>query len=209
MTLAPPAPPAIRAVIFDFGQVVCTFDNRRMYRALSDLCGLPEQDLARRVAQSDLPRAYETGKISSPAFLEGLSALCGFAFPEAAFVRAFTDIFVPIPSTFDLIRRLRPRYRLGLLSNTSPWHAEHGIRTTGVFPLFDAVTFSYEVGAMKPDPRIYRDMLAKLRLPPEACAFIDDLPENVEGARAIGMHGITYPGPTALLTALRALGVEP
>ncbi|HJV38729.1 MAG TPA: HAD family phosphatase [Geothrix sp.] len=209
MPLAPPAPSAIQAVIFDFGQVVCTFDNRRMYRALSALCGLSEEDLGRRVARSDLPRAYETGEISSQAFLAGLSVVCGFAFPEADFIRAFTDIFTPIPSTFDLIRRLKPRYRLGLLSNTSPWHAEHGIRTTGVFPLFEAVTFSYDVGAMKPDPRIYQDIVAKLGLPPEACVFIDDLPGNVEGARATGMRGITYPGPAGLLAALRELGVEP
>jgi FMN phosphatase YigB (HAD superfamily) len=49
--------------------------------------------------------------------------------------------------------------------------------------------------------------VAKLALPPAACAFIDDLPENVEGARAAGMHGIRYTGPEALEMELRSLGV--
>lgn len=203
-----PRGPALEAVVFDFGNVLCTFDNRLMLTGLAPLCGLPPAELGRRIAGSDLPRAYESGEIDSPAFLAGLSALCGHAFPEAAFLQAFTGIFTPIEPVWRLVRALKPRYRLGLLSNTNPWHFEHSIRPTAVFPLFDAVTLSYEVGAMKPDPRIYADAVAKLTLPPAACVFIDDLAENVEGARAAGMRGIHYTGPEALEIALRDLGLE-
>ena len=199
---------APEAVIFDFGNVLCTFDNRRILAGLAPLCGLPPEELARRIAGSDLPRAYESGEIGSAAFLAGLSGLCGYAFPEAAFLRAFTDIFTPIEGTWRLVRALNPRFKLGLLSNTNPWHFEHSIRTTAVFPLFDAVTLSYEVGVMKPDPRIYADAARKLGLPPGACVFIDDIPAFAQGARTFGMQGITYTGPEALRTHLRALGVE-
>ncbi len=202
-------PPAdLQAVIFDFGNVLCTFDNARIPAALAPLTGKPPQALAALLAGSDLPRAYETGEIDSAAFLAGLSALCGHPFPEPVFVRAFSDIFTPIEDSWRLVRELKGRVRLGLLSNTNPWHFEHGIRTTEVFPLFEAVTLSYEVGAMKPDPRIYRDALGKLDLPPEACAFIDDLPENVAGARRLGMRGIAYTGPEALRASLRAWGLD-
>lgn len=210
MPQTPRAPrgPALEAVVFDFGNVLCTFDNRRILAGLAPLCGLPPAELGRRIAGSDLPRAYESGEIDSPAFLAGLSALCGHAFPEAAFLQAFTGIFTPIEPVWRLVRRLKPRYRLGLLSNTNPWHFEHSIRPTPVFPLFDAVTLSYEVRAMKPDPRIYADAVAKLARPPAACVFIDDLAENVEGARAAGMRGIHYTGPEALERALRDLGIQ-
>ena len=207
-TAPTPREPALEAVVFDFGNVLCTFDNRRILAGLAPLCGLPPAELSRRIAGSDLPRAYESGEIGSPAFLAGLSDLCGHAFPEAAFLRAFTGIFTPIEPVWHLVRALKPRYRLGLLSNTNPWHFDHSIRPTPVFPLFDAVTLSYEVGAMKPDPRIYADAVAKLALPPEACVFIDDLAENVEGARAVGMRGIQYTGPEALEMALRDLGIQ-
>ncbi len=198
---------APEAVIFDFGNVLCTFDHRRILAGLAPLCGLPQAELGRRIAGSDLPRAYESGEIDSPAFLAGLSGLCGYVFPEAAFLRAFTDIFTPIEGTWRLVRALKGRVRLGLLSNTNPWHFEHSIRPTPVFPLFDAVTLSYEVRAMKPDSRIYADATAKLALPPGACVFIDDLPENVEGARAAGMRGVHYTGPETLEAELRGLGV--
>jgi putative hydrolase of the HAD superfamily len=200
--------PAIRGIFFDFGNVICTFDNRRILAALSPICGHSPQSLEQLISGSDLPRAYESGTISSREFLEGMSSLCGHAFSEGVFVPAFTDIFTPIQATFDLIKRLKPQYRLGLISNTNPWHADHAIRTTEVFPLFDAVSLSHEVRAMKPDARIFRDALGKLGLPPEACVFIDDIPAFVEGATALGMHGIVYTGPEALHKALRALGVE-
>ncbi len=205
----PLLPPAlIQAVIFDFGNVLCTFDNGRIAAALAPVCGLSPGELARRIQGSDLPRAYEAGEIPSPAFLAGISALCGCAFEESFFVRAFSDIFTPIPGNWQLVRELEGRVRLGLLSNTNPWHFELGIRATPIFPLFEAVTLSFEVGALKPDRRIFEDILAKLDLPPEACAFVDDIPEFVEGARRLGMHGIPFTGPEALRTALRGLGLE-
>jgi FMN phosphatase YigB (HAD superfamily) len=197
----------IRGICFDFGNVICTFDNRRVLAALGSLCGQPPEALERLISGSDLPMAYESGAIDSQAFLAGVSALFGHAFEEAPFVRAFTDIFTPIPSTFDLIRRLGRHYRLGLISNTNPWHAEHGIRTASVFPLFDAVTFSYQAHALKPDPRIFKDALAKLSLAPSACVFIDDIPAFARAATALGMQGITYTEPEALEIELRQLGV--
>ena len=200
--------PPIRGILFDFGNVICTFDNRRILTALAPLCGQPPEVLERLIQGSDLPATYESGAITSQEFLAGMSSLCGHALSEKTFVPAFTDIFTPITSTFELIRRLKPRYRLGLVSNTNPWHAEHVIRTTEVFPLFDAVTFSHEVRALKPDPRIFQDALAKLGLPPEACVFIDDIRAFAEAATALGMHGITYTGPDTLRADLHALGVE-
>ena len=81
------------------------------------------------------------------------------------------------------------RYRLGLLSNTNEWHFDHSIRTVDVFPLFDAVTLSYEVGAMKPAPVIYEDMLKKLGVPAGDCVYFDDIQENVDAGIRAGMHG--------------------
>lgn len=209
MTHRPDVPPrpAIRGVLFDFGNVICAFDQRRFHAALALLCGQSPEAIARRLGDSDLPRAYESGEITSQAFLAGLSGLCGYPFPEGPFVRAFTDIFTPIPSTFDLIGRLKARYRLGLVSNTNPWHAEHGIRTTSVFPLFNAVALSHEVRAMKPDPRIFEAALTQLGLPPEACVFIDDIPAFADAASELGIHGLTFTGPKALREDLARLGV--
>ena len=89
-----------------------------------------------------------------------------------------------------LIRKLKPRYRIGLLSNTNEWHFDHAVRACTRLSHFDAVSVSYQVKAMKPSAPIYLDALGKLGTDPEETLFIDDRAENVEGdaRRDAGPH---------------------
>ncbi len=200
---------SIQAFIFDFGRVVSDFDIHLFLRRAAAYSSLPPETLASVVlSATDVANRYETGLITSDEFYEETCRRASLRMPKEEFIRAYTDIFTPIPTTFDLLRRLKPHYRLALLSNTNQWHFEYGIRPVAVFPLFDTVTLSYEVGAMKPDPRMYRDALMKLALPPEACIYIDDISENVEAGRALGLHALLYTSHETLLSDLRTLGIE-
>ena len=183
----------ISAVIFDFGNVICRFDNRIILQRISDRTGKSIAELQEIVhASIHLVVDYEQGLTTSHEFFRQISDLVGLNISEDEFVRLYTDKFSPIPETFELIRSLKGRYKLGLLSNTSEWDFEHGIRTTPVFPLFDAVTLSFRVHALKPAAEIYHDMLDKLKEKGEHCVYIDDLQENVLAARSIGMNAIHY-----------------
>jgi epoxide hydrolase-like predicted phosphatase len=199
----------IRGVIFDFGNVVCSFDVGRFLAKLHGWSGVPVETLRGRVYGSNLHSMYERGEISSEEFRDRIARMTGARVPVEAFEEGFTDIFTPLADTQALIPKLKGRYRIGLLSNTNECHFRRHIRHVPVFPLFDAVTVSFEVGALKPDPAIYRDALRKLSLPPEACVFIDDIREYAEGAKAVGIHGIRYTGPSDLMRELSVLGVDP
>jgi putative hydrolase of the HAD superfamily len=67
---------------------------------------------------------------------------------------------------------------------------------------------SHEVGCMKPDARFYLAGVAAAGVPASSCVFIDDLEENVEGARRAGLHGLRYVDTPSLIDGLRGLGVE-
>lgn len=199
----------IRAVIFDFGNVICRFDLRLFVDRLSRLQNKSGHDPQEILRQSfDIGREYETGLISSDEFFQRIIRRYGLSISREDFVDAFTKIFAPIPSTFDLIRRLKPLYRLGLLSNTNEWHYEHAVRRVEVFPLFDAVTVSFEVKAMKPDERIFLDMFTKLHVRPDECVYIDDLDQNAAVACRLGAAGIHYTSHETLVSSLHALGVS-
>jgi putative hydrolase of the HAD superfamily len=100
------------------------------------------------------------------------------------------------------LRRWKGRIPLGLISNA--WSGlRELLRQLGLLELFDVVVISAEVGLLKPDPRIYWRALEGLGLPPEATAFLDDLPENVRAARALGMHGILFRDPEDALARLQ------
>jgi glucose-1-phosphatase len=196
------------AVIFDFGNVICSFSVDLFIEGLSRKSGKAKHEvLAVMPAINKLAVQYETGLISSNEFFTALCSLAGIAITRDDFINSYIGIFAPIEGTFKLVRELKPSYRLGLLSNTNEWHYLHGIRTVEIFPLFDAVTLSYEVKAMKPAPAVYADMLHKLHLPAERCVYIDDLPENVRAAERLGFYAIHFAGPEQLRTDLESLGV--
>ena len=197
----------IRAVVFDFGNVICKFDNDVFLRALLPRAASGFEALKEAIYGSDLPRRYETGLVSSEEFFREASRIGNLSVTREEFFRAFNDIFTPIDSTSALIRELKKRYRVGLLSNTNEWHYEHYFKSVDVFPLFDTVTLSFAVREMKPGEKIYRDALGKLGAAPEECVYIDDIEAYAEGARRVGMKGIRYTTHESLLESLRSLGV--
>jgi len=202
-----PEKPAIRGVVFDFGGVIHSFNFGLFFRRLGRRTDRTYEQMASLVAGSELPRRYECGEITSGEFYRGIADLCGLRVSEEEFVSAFVGIFTPVASTISLIRALSRSYRLGLLSNTNEWHFERHIRAVEIFPLFDAVTLSYQVKTMKPSERIYLDLLEKIDLSPEECVFVDDLEENVAGARNVKLHAIRYRGHEDLVSSLAELGV--
>lgn len=77
----------------------------------------------------------------------------------------------------------------------SNWDAESGELLQKEFELnqyFDDIILSGDVGHIKPDPAIYKTLLEKHNLNPDDCIFFDDRPENIEAARALGIHGVPF-----------------
>jgi len=197
----------IKAIIFDYGNVISALDNNLFLKKIAGCTEKTVSELHELIyVTSDLPGQYETGLITSDEFFALIKKRCGLSISQADFIGAFTDIFTPIQSTLDLIERLKPDYRLGLLSNTNEWDFKYEIEKIRVFDLFDTVTVSYRVKAMKPDKEIYLDALNKLGLKPEECIYIDDIKEYSDAASAIGIRSIHYIDHTSLLESLASLG---
>ncbi len=199
----------IRAIIFDYGNVISRVDHSTFLNRIVPLSSDPAramQTIARR--QPDLLVEYESGRTTSEDFYLRAAQEYGLSVSQADFKAAFIDIFDRIQPTIELIKKLKPCYKIALLSNTNEWHYKAEIERMEAFHLFDTTTLSFEVGAMKPDERIYSDALRKLALPPDACVYIDDISEYVDAAKRLGMNAIHYTSPDNLLDALGAVGVK-
>jgi putative hydrolase of the HAD superfamily len=119
----------------------------------------------------------------------------------------YGNIFREIPATCDLLRRLRSRYPLYLLSDTNEIHFGYVRERVEILKLFEAFILSYQVGAMKPEARIYQEALRRSGLPAEACVFVDDRPACVEGAAQVGMQAIQFQSAERLAADLAHLGI--
>ncbi|MBI5741321.1 MAG: HAD family phosphatase [Nitrospirae bacterium] len=200
----------IKAIIFDYGNIISSVDNSRFFKELSRASGKSGAGPDQLTGNSpDELRKYETGLITSDRFFERLVGQGGLDLGKEAFIALFTGRFTPIAETRKLIRKLKTGYKLGLLSNTNEWDYEYEIKQCDVFGLFDAVTVSFKVGAMKPDRRIYLDALNKLGTRADEAVYIDDISEYAEAACALGIRGFHYTSHEGLVRYLRSLNCLP
>jgi HAD superfamily hydrolase (TIGR01509 family) len=93
------------------------------------------------------------------------------------------------------IKALRRSYTTGLLSNAWKDLRHFVEHVWEIADTFDAIVISAEVGVAKPDAEIYRVMLEELGVEAEQAVFIDDFPENLAGARQVGMRAIHFTDP--------------
>jgi putative hydrolase of the HAD superfamily len=199
----------IRTVVFDFGNVLAYFDYGRTLGRLLPHTDRDAEGLRAAFGTADLAAAYEVGRLTTAEFLRRARAACGLRCGEDELAAAWSDIFRPNEAVCALVPRLRPRYRLLLASNTNELHARQFRRQFADTLLhFDALVLSHEVGACKPGRAFFEHCQRLAGCAPGACLFIDDLPENVEGARACGWQGIVYVDAEDLERRLAAAGVE-
>ena len=197
----------IKAIIFDVGNVILKVDNDIFLEKISDFTEKSVEELSELIyGSSNLAVRYETGEISSDGFYDEACQLCNLSISKEEFRKAFTGIFTLMPETVELIKGLSGKYKLGLLSNTNEWDFEDAIKKLEVFDLFDAVTVSYKVGAMKPEKAIYLDSLKKLGLKPEECVYMDDVERYAQAATDLGMRGLHYVSHGKLIADLNDLG---
>ncbi len=202
-------PSQIRAVVLDFGGVLLHLGDLRPHQALAQELGIPLEVLHREVFDGPLSVAAQRGEISPEELWQRLAEQWGWPRERGEELAARFWEGVRIDTALvDFMRGLRPRYRTALLSNA--WSDLRALlHRLGVADAFDVMVISAEERLMKPEPEIYQVLLERLNLPPEATVFVDDRPENIAAAQALGMHGIVYRSREQVLDDLRKLGVQP
>jgi epoxide hydrolase-like predicted phosphatase len=198
----------IRLIISDFGGVICTFDYRIFCERLALRTDRTTEQVYAAVFGDHLQETFETGKLSGGEYHQEVMSRLDVDVPYEEFSPMYGDIFTEIPATCDLLRRLHTRYPLYLLSDTNEIHFGYVRQTVKTLSVFDEFIVSYQVGVLKPDPRMYREALRRSGLPAEACVFVDDRPSNVEGAARVGIQAVRFESPDQFAGELARLGVR-
>jgi putative hydrolase of the HAD superfamily len=185
---------SIRAVVFDFGNVLGYFSHRRAAEQLAAYSRTATaDDILALLFDGQLEDDYESGRLSSAELLAELRRRFGLVGSDADLGKALADMFTPNAEVCALIPHLKTRYRLLLLSNTNELHyRQFRAQFADTLEHFHALVVSHEVGHRKPSPAIYRHAQGLAGCPAEHCLFIDDLPANVAAAVACGWQGIVY-----------------
>jgi epoxide hydrolase-like predicted phosphatase len=200
----------ITAVLWDMGGVFLrTFDRSGRARWAKRL-GLSEGELEKAVFEGKAARRAALGQATEDEIWRSAGEQLGLAEADReAFSRDFFAGDQLDHELLEFIRRLRPRWKTGLITNAWPGIRTWLVERWGAADAFDEMVISAEEGVAKPDPRIYHLTLDRLGVDPPHAVFVDDFEENVAGAQAIGMQGIRFVSTAQAMADVRSLlGLE-
>lgn len=199
----------IRTVVFDFGNVLGFFSHRQAAEQLAAHSDLSPEAILEFLDTHDPEHRYESGLTTTAEMIAALRRHCRLRCDDAALKCAYADMFSPNHDVCALVPRLRQRYRLVLLSNTNEMHCEQfSQQFADTLSHFHTLIYSHEVGARKPQQRIYDICLEQTGAAPAECLFIDDLPANIAAAQRHGWHGVVYQRGDDLAARLAEYGIS-
>ena len=103
------------------------------------------------------------------------------------------------------IQKLKGPFKTGMITNAWPDIRHWIVNEWQIADAFDHILISAEVGMVKPNAEIYTLSLQMLDVQPEQAVFIDDFVENIEGAKAVGMHAIHFRDREEVIAELKEI----
>jgi len=204
--LATHNPQLFKAVIFDFGRVISAPKPPSLFRRYELDLGLQPDTINRIMFESKAWDDALHGRLTEAQFWEAIGPELGLHCPHDinSFRRRYRRDETINTSVVELIRRLRPRHQLALLSNAPPglsqWLEDWKIRG-----LFDVVFCSGDEGLAKPHPAVFQTVLQRLGVMPGEALFVDDTIEHVRAAEGLGLQAILFGTARELTTQLAHL----
>jgi 2-haloacid dehalogenase len=193
------AAPPVEAVVFDLGGVLVDWNPRHLYRKLVADAAFVEWFLA-EVCSPEWNAAQDAGRTWAEAVAEAKARHPAHAGLIEAYAARWPEMIAgDIPDSVAVLEDLAARdVPLYALTNWS--HETFPVARARFSWLehFRDILVSGEVGMKKPDPRIFRLMLERIGVEPAAVLLIDDVVDNVQAARALGIQAVRFTSPAAL-----------
>lgn len=179
-------------ILFDLGNVLVRYDHSRTLTALAGLYRVDVEEIA-DLFQAIAP-AFGIGGITPEEVVHRFNKRFGAEHSLGHFAEAFCSSLARNDAALAYAVHLREEdiLAIGAISNTNAIHVAWLDAHAPELREFDLVMMSNEVGLHKPDPEIFELAMELLNVPAGQILYIDDLAENVEAARRLGMVGIVH-----------------
>ncbi|MBP5190021.1 MAG: HAD family phosphatase [Bacteroidales bacterium] len=196
----------IKNIIFDFGGVIHDIRYENVGEAfvrhgITNLGNFYSKDF--QTEEMDL---FEKGLLSPAEYRDYIRRMTGHDLSDSDIDDIVNAILIDVPAErVELLIQLRDKYSVYLFSNTNQINYDcFTVRLKAKFGFdifercFDAAYFSQFMHCRKPSPDGFRQIIAEQHLDPDKTIFIDDIAKNLDGARAVGIHGLHLANGTIL-----------
>ena len=197
----------IEVILFDIGGVLVDFAGFSELEKLLPT-SMDQSDIRKKWIESPAIVAFEQGEIDRTEFAARFMDEWGLALEHRKFEELFKSwITGLLPGIEDLLLELRKTHHLACLSNTNELHWHTLMTEFKLGSLLDEHFASHLMGLTKPGSEIFRQSCEKMNVNPSNVVFFDDGIENVDGARAAGLHAFKVKGQREVHDALAELGL--
>ena len=197
--------------IFDMDDVLYDYDWRVRMAGMTELTGLPLEELRKRWwNDSGEWRAEAGGFADADEYLAAVSGALGVEIDEDEWVRIRGAAMTPWTESIAAVSRASELGQVTLLTNNGPLASRHlATLAPELVPVFgDHLFTSSDYGARKPDPEVFLAVLERYGVSPADAFFADDLRVNVEGARSVGITAHQFRDAASLMTAIEAFAAS-
>lgn len=177
-------------IILDMGNVLLEWNKDKIFRGVVKT----EKDymiLDKAIFQSGLWERLDLGILTREELVLKVVSMIGSIYQEKvqevvwnwpSYIKIYTEVF-------SLLARLKEKgHRIFVLSNTSPVFYE--LLQEQLSPLneiLDGFVLSCDIKAIKPDRKMFEEILHKYDLDPANCIFLDDVKDNTKMAESLGI----------------------
>lgn len=180
-----------KAVIFDYGNVLCAPQQPSDLQAIAAMLDLSEAEFLPLYWRYRID--YDAARMDAAGFWHGVLQSVSPAQIARLVELDIASWMRPNPPMLDWARRLREAgLKTALLSNMPKELRDYLMEQVAWMPAFDQVTFSCDVRICKPDSAIYQHCLGGLGVAAGEALFLDDREDNVRGAQEVGIHALLF-----------------
>jgi len=202
---------SIKAVVFDYGNVISLPQDPKVMDVLAERVGVEKEKFVS--ALWTLRDEYDRGTISAKGYFKTVLSSLAVSMNDKSIdelIAIDTNSWKNINTeTEALMKELKAAgYLVGILSNMPLDFLHWARKNIPVFSLPHFGVFSCEVNLIKPEEAIYRKLLSIAGVEAPELVFLDDKAENVTGARAVGMEAILWENVENARRELISLGVK-
>jgi putative hydrolase of the HAD superfamily len=185
----------LQAVIFDYGEVLSGPPDPEAHQNLLAIAGVSEEPFEKAYWAHRLD--YDADILNGQTYWQTVARDTGVDFTPQQIVQLLqvdARMWMNLnPAMMAWIPRIKDAgFRLGILSNMGDGVLEYLRPRFSWLEQFDQLTWSCELGVVKPDPAIYLHTIKKLKVKPEQALFIDNLQKNIVGAEEVGLNAALF-----------------
>ncbi len=196
----------IKNIIFDLGDVIININASLTIYAFQQLLQEAYPAMEKELHSKKIVEKFEKGIYSTTDFISFLKKHLP-TLTSATIIKAFNAMLLDIPEErISLIKKLSKNYRVFLLSNTNEIHLDfinqHVSKKFGlksIATIFEKTYYSHEMGLRKPNPEIFKLILADKNLNAAETLFIDDSEEHIITAKQLNLKTYHLIKPETIL----------